>query len=180
MRKVSPIHDKAATAWGLVAVSTGNGYVRKRVCWGWVWGRWWEWIGGEKWQKCRVLNRRKRNVLTLEKCVEWKVRIVLSVLLNSLTIIQTTYLLYGLVPRPLISRDFILTEMVCPIQIEIMKKVRWEGLETSLHQKFKLPPESWALGGVLVYSYLSQCRVFLKNSTSFTLTAALTRTWSGS
>jgi len=30
----------------------------------------------------------------------------------------------GLVPRPLISRDFILTEMVCPIQIEIMKKVR--------------------------------------------------------
>ena len=30
----------------------------------------------------------------------------------------------GLVPRPLISRDFILTEMVSLIQIGIMKKVR--------------------------------------------------------
>jgi len=30
----------------------------------------------------------------------------------------------GLVPRPLISRDFILTEIMSLIQIEIMKKVR--------------------------------------------------------
>jgi hypothetical protein len=69
--------------------------------------------------------------------------------------------------------------MVSLIQIGIMKKVRWKGLETSLHQKFKSPPESWAFGGVLVYIYLSQCRDFFKNSTTFALTAALTRSWSG-
>jgi hypothetical protein len=33
----------------------------------------------------------------------------------------------GLVPRPLISRDFILTEMVSLIQIEIMKKSEVKG-----------------------------------------------------
>ena len=67
----------------------------------------------------------------------------------------------GLVPRPLISRDFILTEMVSLIQIETMKKVRRKGLETLHHQKFKLPPEL-SFWEVLVYINLSQYQVVSK------------------
>lgn len=47
----------------------------------------------------------------------------------------------GLVPRPLISCDFILTEMTSLTQIEITKS-EVEGSETSLDQDFKLPSES--------------------------------------
>jgi hypothetical protein len=47
--------------------------------------------------------------------------------------------------------------------------VRWKGLETSLHQKFKLPPESWALGGISLPLPESMPSFFLKNSTSWAL-----------
>ena len=68
----------------------------------------------------------------------------------------------GLVPRPLISRDFILTEMVSLIQIEIMKKSEVKGPEDITPPKIKITSRELSFWGVFVYIYLSQCRVFLK------------------
>jgi hypothetical protein len=59
------------------------------------------------------------------------------------------------VPRPLISRDFILTEIVSLIQIWIMKKV-------ITPPKIQIISRELSFWGVLVYIYLSQCRVFFK------------------
>jgi hypothetical protein len=94
-------------------------------------------------------------------------------------IIISTYILASY-PSPLISRDFILAEMASLTQIEIMKKVRWKGLETSLYQNFKIPSRELSYGGgIRLHLPESKPSIFLKNSTTYALTAALTRSWSG-
>ena len=67
----------------------------------------------------------------------------------------------GLVPWPLISCDFILTEMVSLIQIEIMKKSEVKDITPP---KIQITSRELSFWGVLVYIYLSQCQVFFKKS----------------
>ena len=62
----------------------------------------------------------------------------------------------GLVPWPLISRDFILTEMVSLIQIEIMKKSEVKGPGDITPPKIQIASRQLrSFWGVLVYIYLS-------------------------
>jgi hypothetical protein len=62
----------------------------------------------------------------------------------------------------LISRDFTLTEMVSLIQIEIVKKSEVKGSRDITPPKFQIPSRELSFWGVLVYTYLSQCRAFFK------------------
>jgi len=59
----------------------------------------------------------------------------------------------------MISRDFLLTEIMSLIQIEIMKKVRSGDITPP---KIQIMSRGLSFWGVLVYSYLSQCWFFLK------------------
>jgi len=68
----------------------------------------------------------------------------------------------GLVPRPLISHDFILTEMVSLIQIETAKKSEVKGPGDITRPKIQITSRELSFWGVLVYIYLNQCRVFFK------------------
>jgi hypothetical protein len=63
--------------------------------------------------------------------------------------------------------------MVSLIQIEIMKKSEVKGPGDITPPKIQITSRELSFWGVLVYIYLSQCRVFLKNSITFALTAAL-------
>jgi hypothetical protein len=68
----------------------------------------------------------------------------------------------GLVPQPLISRDFTLTEMVSLIQIEIVKKSEVKGPGDITPPKIQITSRELSFWGVLVCTYLSQCRAFFK------------------
>jgi hypothetical protein len=63
--------------------------------------------------------------------------------------------------------------MVSLMQIEIMKKSEVKGPGDITPPKIQITSRELSFWGVLVYIYLSQCRVFLKNSITFALTAAL-------
>jgi hypothetical protein len=81
----------------------------------------------------------------------------------------------GLVPQPLISHDFTLTEMVSLIRIETMKKSEVRGPEEITPPKIQITSRELSFWGVLVYTYLGQIRAILKNSTACTLTTAITQ-----
>jgi hypothetical protein len=64
----------------------------------------------------------------------------------------------GLVPWPLISHDFTLTEMVSLIQIKTVKKSEVRGLGDITAPKIQITTRELNFWEVLVYTYLSQCQ----------------------
>jgi len=69
---------------------------------------------------------------------------------------------FGLVPRPLTSHDFTLTEMVSLIQIETLKKREVKGPGDITPPKIQITSRELSFWGVLVYTYLSQYQALFK------------------